>query len=91
MDEGTVGIIVLTAIATIVAGTGHWRSSRYGLTTLVTGVIAIAVFLIIVVLRGDADPFSAIAAIVGGIYSVLIAAIVGLPFLWIRSRTVDFN
>jgi hypothetical protein len=38
-----------------------------------------------VIAKGDRDPFIAIAAVVGAVYSLFIAGLVGLAFAQIRS------
>jgi hypothetical protein len=85
MDEGAVGFLVLTSISVLVAVAGHAFSARFALTTLLSGLLSIAVFLGLVIARGDRDPFIAIAAVVGAVYSLFIAGLVGLAFAQIRS------
>jgi hypothetical protein len=86
MDEGAVGFLVLTSISAFVAVAGHAFSARFALTTLLSGLLSIALFLGLVMARGDRDPFIAIAAVVGAAYSLFIAALVGLACAQIRSR-----
>jgi hypothetical protein len=86
MSDGAVGFLVLVSISVVVAAIGHARSARYALTSVVSGLLSIALFLGIVIARGDGDPFIAIAAVVGAGYSIAIALVVGLPFLRRRSR-----
>ena len=86
MSEGAVGFLVLVSISIGIAAVGHASSARYVLTSIVSGVLSIASFLGIVIARGDADPFIAIAAVVGAAFSLVVAFIVGLPFLLMRSR-----
>ena len=86
MSEGAVGLLVLLTLSVVVALAAHSWSRRYGLASFLSGVVSIVLFLAIVVSRGDADAFIAIAAIVGAGYSIVIALLVGLPFLYLRSR-----
>ena len=86
MSEGAVGLLVLLGISVVVPLIGHSLSTRYLLTSFLSGVIAISAFLALVLLRGDRDPFIAIAAVMGRGLAVLIALVVGLPFLFWRTR-----
>ena len=85
MDEGAVGFLVLTSISVLVAVAGHALSTRFAMTTLLSGLLSIAVFLGLVMARGDRDPFIAIAAIVGAAYSIVLAALVGLACSQVRA------
>ena len=86
MSDGAVGFLVLISISVGVAAIGHARSARYARTSILSGLLSIALFLGLVIARGDGDPFIAIAAVVGAGYGIVIALIVGLPFLLMRSR-----
>ena len=86
MSDGAVGFLVLVSISVGIAALGHALNVRYALTSIVSGLLAIALFLLIVIARGDADPFIAIAAVVGAAFSTVVAFVVGLPFLLMRSR-----
>ena len=86
MSEGAVGMLVLVGISVAVPLIGHSLSTRYLPTSVLSGVISITAFLAIVLLRGDRDPFIAIAAVVGGGLAVLIALLVGLPFIFRRTQ-----
>ena len=81
MSDGAVGFLVLISISVVIAAVGHTLSARYVLTSIVSGLLSIALFLWLVIARGDGDPFIAIAAVVGAGFSIVIALMVGLPFL----------
>jgi hypothetical protein len=86
MSDGAVGFLVLVSISVVVAVIGHSRSARYALTSVVSGLLSITLFLGLVIAKGDGDPFIAVAAVVGAGFSMVIALMVGLPFLRRRSR-----
>jgi len=86
MDEGAVGLIVLVGIAVVVSLVGHARSATYFMTSLVSALISITMFLAIAIVRDGVDPFIALAAVIGGMYCFGIALVVGLPFWFFRQR-----
>ena len=86
MSDGAVGFLVLISISVGVATVGHALSTRYVLTSIVSGLLSIVLFVCLVIARGDRDPFIAIAAVVGAGFCIVIALMVGLPCLRMRSR-----
>lgn len=86
MSDGAVGFLVLLSISVGVAAVGHALSARYALTSVLSGLLSSGLFVWLVIARGDRDPFIAIAAVVGAGFSILIALMVGLPYLLMRSR-----
>lgn len=87
MSEGTLGVLVLVGIATVVALITHASSVGYVSNSIFSGLSSSAIFIGFVIARGDADPQMGIAAVIGAIYATVIAFVVGLPFeIWRRSR-----
>ena len=81
-------MLVLLGISVAISLIGHSLTARYLLASFLSGVISISAFLAIVLMRGERDPFIAIAAVVGCGLAVLIALVVGLPFIFWRARRV---
>jgi hypothetical protein len=86
MSEGAVGFLVLIAISVVVASVAHALIARYFLASILSGLLSIALFLGLVIARGDRDPFIAIAAVVGACFSTVLALMVGVPFMRSRAR-----
>lgn len=83
-DEGLIGLLVLLGISVVVAAAWHSRSTAYLRTSLLSGVVSSGLFIALVIARGDRDPFIAIAAVGAAFYGIVVALIVGLPFLIVR-------
>lgn len=85
MSDGAVGFLVLIAISVGVAAVGHALTARYALTSVGSGLLSAVLFVGLVIARGDRDPFIAIAAVVAAGVGIIVALVVGLPFLRVRS------
>ncbi len=79
--------IVFVSIAIVCALILHWRVRSFFLASIISGPVASLIFQgVITVQLGYMDPFALIAVVVGAFYAWLIAIMVGLPFLGVRSK-----
>ena len=87
MSEGLEGLLVLVLIAVVVAAVGHWLSASYLTASMACAAVAAVGFAIASSLHaGEPDMHMGGALLFGGIYSFIIALIVGLPFKRRRAR-----
>ena len=87
MDEGTQGIVVLVLTALAVSIVTHVFIRRFLLACLVSTLIAPLLFQVFAYWQlGYLDQFFLIALITTGICSLVISAVVGLPFALCRQR-----
>jgi hypothetical protein len=87
MSEPIAGLIVLAGVTAVSAVLMHWRTHRYVSASLVSAVVAAAVFQGLVSLQlGHIDPFAPIAFVLSLLVSTPLAFLVGWLFL-LRRRS----
>ena len=71
----------------MIALVAHRVLRSYILASFGAAMIASVVFQCVIYLQlGYLDPFFMIALVVGGVVALVVAAIVGIPFLWVRRK-----
>lgn len=87
MSEGTQGVLILIAIAAVIGLIAHARVHRFWPATIAAGLLSSVIFQAVAFVRdGRLDPFFLVALIFGTIYTIGIAALVGVPFYISRRK-----
>ena len=82
-----VPVLIHITLSIGIASIAHWRSHHYLMACCFVAMFATVAFQIIAYLEaGYLDPLFFIATIVSGAVSLLIALLIGLPFLLLRKR-----
>ena len=88
MDEGTQGLFILGAMAISFSLAWHWFVKNYNSAVIGATVTTVIMFQVVAAIYvGYVDPFIIIAMIVSGAITVIVAAIVGIPFKAHRDKT----
>jgi hypothetical protein len=88
MSEATVGLIVMCATALVASVISHILITRAKVAILVAGTAAAALFQLFSYLHlGHLDKFFCVAVVVSWGYALAIAAVVAIPFRWLRKTT----
>ncbi|MBX3712704.1 MAG: hypothetical protein KF800_12145 [Lysobacter sp.] len=87
MSESSADLIILAGVSAVSAVLMHWRIRRYILASMVSAVVAAAVFQGLVSLQlGHIDPFAPIAFVLSLLVTTPLALLVGSLFL-LRRRS----
>ena len=77
-------LMVISVVSALIA---HRVVRSYILASLLAAVVATIAFQGLIYLdSGHRDPFFIIALGIGGVASLVVAALVGIPFLWTRRK-----
>jgi hypothetical protein len=87
MSEGTIGILVLVGISVSAGLVFHSFIRHYIVATCCAALVADVGFQVAAYLHlGHLDPFFIVALVIGGGYAFAIAAVTGIPFVFIRKK-----
>jgi hypothetical protein len=87
MSEGTIGLLVLFAVAVISAAAWHWVLRSFPAATLLATVTAVLVFQAAAYAHlGYLDPFFMVAVATSSVLCLAVALFVGWVALIIRRR-----
>lgn len=87
MSEGAVGFMVLIGLSIGTAVCFHFLIHHYALAIICAAISSDILFQIVVYLHaGYLDPFFTIALVTGGAIALVIAAIIGVPFAFLRRK-----
>lgn len=82
MDKSALAFLIFCIVSIIVAYIAHKNIRQYILASLVAGISSSVIYQILgVFVLGYLDPFFIIAFVVGTVIAIIIACIVGIPFV----------
>jgi hypothetical protein len=87
MSEAAQGVLILIAVALVFAVLAHLRIREFVTATVVSGLAATVLFLMLDTIRhGYVDKFALIALVVGTFWASLVSALVGAVVRILRKR-----
>ena len=90
MDKSALAFLIFCIVSIIVAYIAHKNIRQYILASLVAGISSSVIYQILgVFVLGYLDPFFIIAFVVGTVIAIIIACIVGIPFVCKHSKGIS--